>query len=122
MKIVVIDDHDEFREMICEMLEKEGHEVADAPDGKEGIKLIQKFKPQLLITDILMPEQDGYETIIELKKYMPEVKIIAVSGGGRLSPEGYLDVARELGAKTTLMKPFSRDELVLAIDGVFREK
>ncbi len=122
MKILVLDDDNDFREMICEMLTHEGHEVASAPDGRRGSKVMETFNPDLIITDILMPDQDGYEIIMKMNKEKPHVKVIAISGGGSLKPKGYLEIAGKLGAKRTLVKPFSRDELVLAIDGVFREK
>ncbi len=83
-KILVLDDEPSILLMIKKMLEKAGHEVEIALNGKEGMKLFEKNRPDLLITDIIMPEKEGLETIFELRKSCPELKIIAISGGGRI--------------------------------------
>ena len=82
--------------MFRQVLERAGYNVSDAPDGMEGMKLIRQEPADLVITDILMPEKDGVETIIDLKREFPLTKIIAVSGGGHLDPEDYL-AHRNLG-------------------------
>ena len=103
--ILIIDDDNQFREMLRQMIERDGYEVIEASDGKEGIALYRKNPTDLIITDLIMPEKDGIETIQELKKDFPEIKIIAISGGGRLGPNDYLQLAKMLGAQRTLTKP-----------------
>ncbi len=113
--ILVIDDDDQFRTMLREMLERAEYEVADAPNGKEGIRLYRENPADLVITDIIMPEKEGIETIMELKRDFPDVKIIAISGGGQIDPEKYLYMAGRLGAKRTFAKPVEREELLKAV-------
>ncbi len=111
-KILIIDDDKQFREMLHEMVERAGYTVFCAQDGAEGMKIFRQEKPELVITDIIMPEKEGLETILELKKTVPEVKIIAISGGGRSHPGDYLRTAKYFGANKTLAKPFSKSELL----------
>ena len=110
--ILIIDDDDQIREMLKQMLAREGYEVLAASNGKEGVRLYREKQTDLVITDIIMPEKDGLETIIALRKDFPEVKLIAMSGGGRIGPESYLQVAKRLGAAHTLPKPFGREEML----------
>ena len=114
--ILIIDDDNQFRTMLRKMIERNGHEVVEASDGKEGIKRYRKNPTDLIITDLIMPEKDGVETIQELKKDFPNIKIIAISGGGRLGPQDYLHIAKMLGAQRTLTKPIELPELLKAID------
>jgi len=97
------------------MLEREGYEILEAPDGAEGIKIYREEPTDIVITDILMEGKEGIETIRELKKDFPDVKIIAISGGGRIEPESYLNMAQKFGALQTLTKPFDRKELLEAV-------
>jgi PAS domain S-box-containing protein len=119
--ILVIDDDDQFRGMLRETLEHAGYDVADAPNGKEGIRLYRENPADLVITDIIMPEKEGIETIRELKRDFPEVKIIAISGGGRIGPDSYLKMAKGLGAQRTLTKPLERDELLKTVRELINE-
>ena len=114
-RILVMDDDVTFRKMLRKILEREGYETIEAEDGKEGMRLFRAAPADLVITDILMPEQEGIETIQELKRDFAGVKIIAISGGGRLDPEEYLRAAEQFGAARTLSKPFDREELLGAI-------
>lgn len=113
--ILIIDDDPNFRAMMTDMLVRENHRVSAAADGSEGIRIYKNDTYDLVITDLVMPEKEGIETIMDLKKINPEVKIIAISGGGRIGPEVYLQCARELGASQALMKPFKKSELLAAI-------
>ena len=114
--ILIIDDDDQFRGMLRQFIERNGHEVTEASGGKEGIRLYQENPTDLIITDLIMPGKDGIETIQELKKIFPRVKIIAISGGGRLGPEDYLHLAKMLGAKRILSKPIKLSELSKTIE------
>ena len=114
-KILVVDDEPAILLMLKKMLEKADHEVDTASDGNEGIILFEKNKHDLLITDIIMPQKEGMETIIELHKKYPDLKIIAISGGGRISPDGYLPGAKLLGANMVFQKPLVQKEFVEAV-------
>ena len=114
--ILIIDDDNQFRTLLRKMLERKGYEVIEASEGKEGIKLYRNNPADLIITDLIMPEKDGIETIQELKKDFPDIKIIAISGGGRLGPRDYLNVAKMLGAQKTLTKPIELPDLLKAIE------
>ena len=113
--ILIIDDEPQIRSMLKLMLERDGYEVAEAPDGIEGIRVFRQNPAELIITDLIMPNKDGIGLIIDLKKEFPNVKIIAMSGGGLNKPEGYLKGAKKLGAACTLTKPIDRDEMLRAI-------
>jgi DNA-binding response OmpR family regulator len=117
-KILVLDDEPAILLMIKKMLEKEGHEVDLALNGREGMELFEKNKPDLVITDIIMPEKEGLETILELRKKHPELKIIAISGGGRIGPQGYLPSAKYLGADLVFQKPLIQKEFVEAVSAL----
>ena len=116
-----MDDDVEFRQMLRKMLEQAGYEVTEAADGKEGMKLFREAPTELVITDILMPKQDGVETVIKLKRESADVKIIAISGGGQIDPKEYLRMAERLGATHTFSKPFKRGELLQAIQELLGE-
>jgi DNA-binding response OmpR family regulator len=110
-KILIIEDDEPFLKMLRLTLERMGHTVLEAHNGKIALGIYQSESPDLVITDLIMPEQEGLETIRRLKKTDPTVKIIAMSGGGRITPGGFLKMARQMGAAYTLTKPFSNDEL-----------
>ncbi len=113
--IHIIDDEALIRELFRRILETEGYEVSDAADGNEALAMCRKAPPDLIITDLIMPDKEGIETIIEMKRDFPEVKIIAISGGGRITAKEYLELAATFGADMTLTKPISRDELLAAV-------
>jgi CheY-like chemotaxis protein len=120
-RILLIDDERQVRTALRQMLEREGYEVAEVGEGEEGLEALQSQPVDLLITDIFMPGKEGIETIREVRKRYPAVKIIAISGGGR---EGTLEVlshAEFLGAHRTLVKPFLRTDLLAAIQAVLEQ-
>lgn len=121
-KILVFDDEPSILLMIKKMLEKAGHEVEIALNGKEGMALFEKNRPDLLITDIIMPEKEGLETIFELRKQYPQLKIIAISGGGRIGPDGYLPGAKLLGANAVFTKPLVPREFLQAVTDLLEKK
>ncbi len=119
-RILIIEDDVQFRKMLRQMLEREAYEILEAPDGAEGLKIYREEPTDIVITDILMEGKDGIETIIELRRDFPEVKIIAMSGGGRIAPEYYLNMAQKLGSLQTLTKPFDRKELLEAVRNILK--
>jgi CheY-like chemotaxis protein len=113
--ILVIDDDDQFRKLLRKVLEKEGYGVTEAADGKKGIQQYQHSPADLVLTDIVMPDKEGIETIMDLRRMDSHVKIIAMSGGGQIGADSYLDLAKKLGAHQTLTKPIDRQELLSVI-------
>jgi DNA-binding response OmpR family regulator len=114
-KVLVIDDDAKIRRVLDLKLRKAGYQVIAAADGDAGLNLFKAQQPDIIITDILMPGREGLETIIELRRHSPEVKIIAVSGGGRVGAEKYLDLAKKFGAQRTFTKPFIGKEVLQAV-------
>ena len=114
-RILIIDDEEPFRMMLRQTLERAGHEVMEALDGAMGATLYREKPTDLLITDILMPGKDGLELIMELRRDFPDIKVIAMSGGGRSGNLDFLPVASLFGADRTFQKPFNRQELLAAI-------
>ena len=117
-KILLIEDDAAVRAVLCDTLLRFGHGVTQARNGKEGLALLAVAAPDLVITDIIMPEQEGLAVLLEVKTKWPAVKLIAMSGGGRQNPAEYLRLATFFGAARTLMKPFSNLVLSEAISAV----
>jgi CheY-like chemotaxis protein len=115
-RILVIDDDEELRETIRRVLEGRGHEVAEADEGGAGLDYIAQRAPELVITDVFMPGRDGIETLLELRKAFPKLRVIVMSGGDASGLLNLLDDAAMLGANWTLPKPFTPDELLHAVD------
>jgi CheY-like chemotaxis protein len=110
-KILIIDDEEQIRLVFKEMLGRFGYEVLEATNGEEGLALQREKTADLVITDIIMPDKEGLETIRELRREFPEVKIIAISGGGQIGSDQYLNVAKQFGAMCTLQKPVGLEQL-----------
>jgi CheY-like chemotaxis protein len=114
-RILLVDDDEQFRKVLRLSLLKLGHEVAEARDGNEALKLVEAGPPDVLVTDLVMPEKEGLETIAEVRRTHPALKIIAMTGGGRVNASDYLKIARAMGADLVLAKPFSIDEISSAL-------
>ena len=117
-KILLVDDNDELLGLVGSYLRRAEHVVTTATNGREALRKVQASGFDLVITDIFMPEKEGLETIRELLQKKPPMKIIAISGGGSVGPQEYLDIALKFGIAKTLAKPFSKEELLAAVDGV----
>lgn len=117
-RILVVDDDDQFRRMLQRTLERAGYEVEPAADGREAVRLFEAHPPDLVLTDLVMPEQEGLETIMTLRRKYKTPRIIAMSGGGRNQPEEYLEAARVLGVAATLEKPFATRDLLALVRSV----
>ncbi len=120
-KILIIDDEEAIRQMVKRLVEKAGYTAELASNGEEGIMMIEEASFDLVITDIIMPRKEGIEIITAIRKDYPEIRVIAMSGGGRFTPEGYLRSAKILGADRVFTKPFNHREMMEAIDELIGE-
>jgi DNA-binding NtrC family response regulator len=119
-RILVIDDDGDMRTLLEQTLGAAGHEVMSARDGRDGMRLYRAAPAQLVITDLFMPNQEGLETIIQLRRDFPGLPIIAMSG--RTGASTMLSIARRLGAFAILEKPFETDQLMQAVNGALRQE
>jgi CheY-like chemotaxis protein len=110
--ILLVDDNADLLKLQSEFLRCSGHHVKTASNGNEAISLTKDHRFDLVITDLIMPEKEGIETILELRRSYPGIKIIAISGGGRAGARDHLAIAKGVGALHTLAKPFSGPELL----------
>jgi len=117
-RILIIEDEDRLRNMLRLSLERLGYTVAEARDGAEGLAQFAKQSPDLVLTDLVMPEKEGLETIQELSKRKPGLKIIAMTGGGRSDARDTLKMALHFGASLALSKPFALDSLASAVENL----
>ncbi len=116
--ILIVEDDKELREMLKVSLIRHKYSVIEATDGKDAIS---HFKPSiidLVVTDLIMPEEDGLKVIMKLRELKPQLKIIAISGGGKAGPGSYLKLAKALGADAVFSKPFSINDLVSKIESL----
>lgn len=114
-KILVIDDEVLLAKTLSIVLAKAGHTVVTAENGQIGVDMFATEKPDLVITDIIMPVMEGIEAIQALRAQAPTLPIIAVSGGGRTKNLEFLRVAQKLGANAALGKPFTKEQLLAAV-------
>lgn len=112
--ILLIDDDDDFRTMLRITLQRMGHQVVEAGDGNKGIEYHKQQEFDVVIVDLIMPEKEGMETITEMRVNRADTKIIAISGGGRISAKDILPMARAVGANQVLAKPFSNEQMLAA--------
>jgi len=121
-KILVVDDDATVCDLLRVVLERDGYDVTAAADGKEAIRLFRQKPVDLIITDIIMPEQEGLKTISDIRRDYPNVRVIAISGGGQYGLGDYLEAATALGADRTFSKPFDRRELLSAVRELLSQK
>jgi DNA-binding response OmpR family regulator len=117
MIVLLIDDDAALRKIMHRMIADAGHEVIEAADGVAGLRAFETKPADVVVTDIMMPEKEGIETIRDLRKLAPTLRIVAVSGGARIHNLDFLNMARQLGADATLPKPFRKEELLACIEG-----
>ncbi|MEW6530448.1 MAG: response regulator [Thermodesulfobacteriota bacterium] len=117
--ILLIDDDDQLRRMVKRVLEKEGHEVLEAPDGRDINALCGEHPVDLIITDVLMPHKDGLDILLEIRQAFPRMKVVVISGGGPSMPSGgCLHLAVDLGADAVIEKPISKKQLLEVVNGL----
>jgi len=114
-KILIIDDEQYMINSIRRILEQEGYDVIEAPNGVEGMKMLHRNTVDLVITDMYMPEQDGIETIRDIRRHYPDVKVVAISGGGEIGSFSPLDAVRIIWAHEVFVKPFDSDEIIESV-------
>ncbi len=115
-KILLVDDDDLIQITFQDVLESRGHCVTVANNGSDALRKLSDAAPEILITDLIMPDKDGIELILEVKQLHPNIKIVAISGGGRMQKTELLTTAQKLGADFCLKKPISPKELLAIID------
>jgi len=120
--ILVIDDEVQIRDVLRTVLERVGYTVTEAADGLEGLRIYAEGQIDLVVTDIIMPEKGGIDTIMDLRRDHPEVKVIAISGGGMCGDVSYLDMALGVGANRAIGKPFVLDEFLEAVSELLVEE
>ncbi len=120
--ILVVDDDPQIRKLLRLVLEKAGFGVVEAADGRCGLKILSQQPLDLVITDIIMPEVEGIETIMAIRKRDPSLPIIAISGGGKLNPKTYLDVAKSMGVVETMTKPIDTGRLAAVVKALLSTK
>ena len=114
-RILIVEDDDQVREMLWRTFEKEGYQLEEATDGNQAIRRYRADPHDVIVADLVMPEQDGIGMIRVLRDEFPDVKVIAISGGGRIGPQTYLKAAERLGARRTFTKPVDQDELLACV-------
>jgi len=112
--VLFVDDEKAIRACMCAALTQAGYRVVQAGDGRAAVRVLLSRHIDLLVTDLIMPEQEGIETILYVRKHLPDLNVIAISGGDPV----HLKAAKSLGARAVLRKPFSADELVAAADSI----
>ena len=119
-KILVIEDNQIVRNTVMRILQSAGYTVVTANDGLQGFDMFRKEQPDLVISDIIMPQQEGIGTIRQILAERPGTKIIAISGGGRIGNTDFLQIARKMGAVDALQKPFDPDDLLSRINNYLK--
>lgn len=119
--ILLVEDDYDLRSMLKSSLEKGKNLIIEASNGREALNKFKSSLIDLVITDLVMPEQDGIGLIMELKKIKPDIKIIAISGGGKAGPSNYLSIAETLGANAIFSKPFSVIAFQEKVDQILSE-
>ncbi len=118
--VLIIEDDNELREMLKAALSRIDIEVQEASNGREALKQFKPNVTDLVVTDVIMPEEDGLKVIMKMKELKPGIKIIAISGGGKAGPGSYLQMAKTLGADRVFSKPFSVSDLISEISSLLR--
>jgi DNA-binding NtrC family response regulator len=118
--LLLVDDDEAFRSMLRRALQRRGHDVIEAAEGGAALRAVRGATVNLVITDIIKPDMEGIETIRALRRTHPELKVIAMSGGGSMKPEGYLEMAKAFGAVRVFSKPFDNEEFFAAIEDALK--
>ena len=120
-RVLIVDDDEPIRKTLRRMLEPAGYDVVEAADGREGVELYKEDSVDLVLMDLIMPEKEGIQAAAELRHYDPEVKIIAISGGGRIGNFQVLRIAQKFGIEHALPKPIRMGKLLALVEDVLDE-
>jgi CheY-like chemotaxis protein len=120
--ILIVEDDKELREMLKISLMRHKYTVLEANDGKEAITHFKPSITDLVITDLIMPDEDGLKVIMRLREIKPSLKVIAISGGGKAGPGSYLNLAKALGANAVFSKPFQINDLIAKIESLINDE
>lgn len=121
-KILIVDDEKVFTQAMARLFTQKNFQVTVASNGFEAVDALKEVEPDIIISDILMPNSDGIELLLYIKKNKIKTPVIAISGGGRLSSIDYLKMAERFGAAATLNKPVSFDELLFTVKQILQEE
>lgn len=121
-RILIIDDDEQMRAMLRIVLVRAGYEILEAKDGVEGINVFRNNSVDLVITDVVMPGKEGIETLLELRREAKPSKIAVMSGGGKLGPDYYLQLAEKFGADAVLSKPVEREHLIAEVERLLSDQ
>ena len=121
-RVLLLEDHEIVCTVLAQFLKNGDHEVVASNTSTEVLDHIASFKPDVIVTDIIMPEMDGIEVIRQVRHYDNKLPVIAISGGGRIAGAEYLELAEAVGAAATLEKPFDEADLLHAVDDVVKKR
>jgi CheY-like chemotaxis protein len=122
IRLLVVEDNDDFRFIVCEMLADLDYQVFTATNGVQALAVLESQAIDIVLTDMIMPDKEGLETVREIRRKYPTIKIAAMSGGGRVNANNYLDLAKRLGASVTFEKPFRAQELLMGLERIVSER
>jgi len=114
--ILIVEDDNDLRTMLKVSLSRRRFTVLEAENGKEALTHFKPSVTDLVITDLIMPDEDGLKVIMRIRELKPSIKIIAISGGGKAGPGSYLNLAKALGADAIYSKPFSVNDMIFKIE------
>lgn len=114
--ILIVEDDNDLRTMLKVSLTRRKFTVLEAENGKEALTHFKPSVTDLVITDLIMPDEDGLKVIMRIRELKPSIKIIAISGGGKAGPGSYLSLAKALGADAIYSKPFSVNDMIFKIE------
>ena len=117
--VLIMDDEPGIRLLLARAFKAAGATVHEAPDGKIGTQILERTKVDVVITDIIMPEKEGVEMICDIRLAWPRIKVVAITGGGRIDPAVFLNLAEQLGADMTMKKPLNIKALVEQVSALF---
>ncbi len=121
-RILLVDDEKDFRRIVSRMLTAGGHQVEEAADGRQAIEAYRARPSDLVLADLYLPDIDGVEVIIRLRHEFPDVRILAVSGGGHLGKDDVLEIAANVGAQATLTKPLDQKTLLATVERLLQKR
>ena len=118
IKLLIVEDDETLLELLVEFLTSKGYDVESSIDGNDAKNKFVGFKPDIVVTDVVMPDVDGIELLVELRKINANIRMIVMSGGNRGHADTYLHMAEKLGADAILNKPFELSDLLVEVKNI----